>query len=524
MNSTERREKSLDAMLLADFYKTGHRLMVPEKTEITYDTWTARTSRIDGVNRTVVYGLQHFNKKYLIDYFAEHFFEKPIEEIAKSYQRIIKNTLLKFDESVSEEDVDTSHIEELHSLGYLPLCIRALPEGTLCPIRVPYMVMYNTDKRFPWLVTYIESLFSCEAWQATTSATIAYEFRKMLDKFALDTVGNVDFVPFQAHDFSMRGMTSLESAIKSGQGHLLSFVGTDTIPSIVDLEKYYNADVENELVGTSVYATEHSIQCAYNDDYEYIRSLIEDKFPTGIISIVCDGYDFWNVITVIIPQLKEKILDRNGKLVLRPDSGNPADIVCGTFKPHHRDYKERRFGEEMGLIESLWEIFGGTVNSMGYKELDPHIGAIYGDGITYERAREICQRLKDKGFASTNVVFGVGSFTYQYQTRDTFGHALKTTYNMRDGEHLMIFKDPKTDDGTKKSLKGTVIVKEVNGELVAFDGGVSVETTDPDDLLVEIFRDGEVVREYTLEDIRTTLATERLLERGRKVSRNSGNV
>jgi nicotinamide phosphoribosyltransferase len=317
----------------------------------------------------------------------------------------------------------------------------------------------------------------------------------------MKTVGNTDFVQFQGHDFSMRGMLGLFGGMKTGMGHLLNFVGTDTIPSILALEYYYKANVEKELVGTSIPATEHSIQCSYGDDMAYLKRMITEVHPSGYVSVVCDGYDFWDVIARVIPALKQDILARSGgaigdRVVIRPDSGDPVKIVCGDpdAPKGSLEYK--------GAVEALWDIFGGTVTEKGYKLLDSHIGLIYGDAITLRRAEEIINRLAAKGFASINVVFGIGSYTYQYNTRDTFGFAIKSTACVIDGVEKQIFKDPKTDDGTKKSQKGKVhVYRDGNGEIKWSDGH-SLASEMSVDLLQPIFLDGKAKNETTLEEIR----------------------
>lgn len=447
----------LSPMLLADFYKLSHRRMYPAGTEIIYSTWTPRGSRIKDVDKVVVFGIEKFIQDLAV-FFDQQFFAKPIAEIENHYRQVIQKTL-------GEQNADTAHIRELHELGHLPLVIHALPEGTLCPVRVPMMTIENTHPKFFWLTNYIETLASCELWQASTSATIAFEYRKLLAKWAALT-GDPGFVRFQGHDFSMRGMSSLHSAITSGMGHLTSFWGTDTIPAIEAVYHYHRPSVvsEGELIGTSIPASEHSVQCAYGDDLAYFDNLITQVHPSGFVSIVSDGYDFWGVLNVVLPFLKDKILARPGRVVIRPDSGDPVSIVCG-------DPSAKTEWEQLGAIRVLWRIFGGHVNEKGYKVLHPSIGLIYGDAITLRRADEICARLEKMGFASTNVVFGVGSYTYQYNTRDTFGFALKSTSCVIDGVEKPIFKDPKTDDGTKKSQKGRVaVVKLSNGELGCVDG------------------------------------------------------
>ncbi len=482
-------------MLLADFYKVNHRLMYPQGTELVYSTFTPRNSLNKDITSVVWFGGQAFYKEYLIDAFNNEFFNKPLNEIISEYKRILKSTL--------GIDADTQHIEDLHNLGYLPLSIKALAEGTSVPLKTPVLTIQNTNPKFFWLTNFIESLMSSELWQATTSATIAKEYKTLLDKFAMETVGDMGFTQFQGHDFSFRGMSSLRSAQLSGMAHLTSFVGTDTIPAITAAEHYYNADMSKELIGTSIPATEHSIQCAYGDDLAYIKRMITEVHPNGFVSIVSDGYDFWDVIGNVLPKLKDIIMARKGgpvgdRVVIRPDSGDPVKIVCGD--PEGKTELERK-----GAIEALWDIFGGSLTAKGYKLLDPHIGLIYGDSITLKRAREISEQLKAKGFASINCVYGIGSFTYQYNTRDTFGFALKSTLCVINGVEKQIFKDPKTDNGIKKSQKGKVVVfKDEDGNITWADG-LSLDENLGEfvtDLLVEVFRDSKLLVNENFSDIR----------------------
>lgn len=481
--------KNQQAMLLADFYKISHRNLYPNGTELIYSTFTPRDSRLTGVNSVTVFGVQAFLKEYLVNFFNDSFFNKSKEELVKEYTRFIKHTL-------GVTNPETKHIEELHDLGYLPLEVRSLAEGTQVPIRVPMLTVHNTLPQFFWLTNYIETLMSCELWKPVTSATMAREYYKLLKQNAEETSSDPSFVAFQGHDFSMRGMSSLKSAINSGMGHLVYFTGTDTIPAILAMEEYYNANIEKELVGTSIPATEHSIQCSYGNDLEYFRDIITNKNPEGFVSIVSDGYDFWDVVTNVLPQLKKEIMSRNGRVVIRPDSGDPVKIVIGD--PNGETEAERK-----GLVECLYDIFGGMVNTKGYKELDSHIGAIYGDSITLERAKLISEGLKVKGFATTNIVYGIGSYTYQYNTRDTFGFALKSTLAKINGEEVQIFKNPKTDNGIKKSAKGAVSVQLVNNVLTLKDGLFLQESlNDPNNLLQVVFKDGKLVNETTLKEVR----------------------
>jgi nicotinamide phosphoribosyltransferase len=494
-----KKKTAYPASLLCDFYKISHREQYPDGTEFVYSNWTPRSTYIEGVKGVVAFGMQAFIIKFLIEYFDEHFFDREQEDVVGEYHRFIKYTL-------GVENPDTSHIAALHNLGYLPLHIKMVKEGTIVPLRVPMATVENTHPDFFWLTNYIETLMSSENWLPSTSATIALEFRKLLTKYALLSGGDLGFVPFQGHDFSQRGMVT-EAAKLSGAGHLTSFVGTDTIPAIMLLEEFYNANIEKELVGTSVNATEHSVMCAGGKDSEFktYDRLINKVHPKGILSIVSDTWDLWYVLNTIIAGLKESILKRDGKVVIRPDSGNPVKILCG-------DAESDNENERKGVIEILWDIFGGTINDKGFKELNPHIGAIYGDSITLARAEAICKGLMEKGFATTNVVFGIGSFTYQYQTRDTFGFAMKATQVEINGEEISIQKDPATDTNkTKKSLTGRIVVLDTEEFGIVTVDGLTIDQQrefESVDLLEDVFLDGELLRNQSLAEIRALITSQ----------------
>lgn len=482
----------MNPLLLTDGYKVDHRRQYPENTTLVYSNWTPRKSRLENVNHVVLFGLQYFIKKYIIEDFNQNFFKQPKEEILKKYARRINNYL-------GENLVGIQHIADLHDLGYIPMVFKSLPEGAEVPLRVPMFTMYNTKPEFFWLTNYFETLLSAVVWLPCNSATIAKQYRAILDQYAAETSSVPEFVDWQGHDFSMRGMGGIEAAVTSAAGHLLSFTGTDTIPAIDFLEEYYNADSDKELIGGSVAATEHSVMCMGTNtgELETFKRLILEVYPKGIVSIVSDTWDLWKVLTEYLPVLKDDIIARPGKVVIRPDSGDPVDIICGN--PNGKNENEKK-----GVIELLWDVFGGKTNDKGFKELIPQIGAIYGDSITTERATQICERLKAKGFASTNVVFGIGSFTYQYNTRDTFGFAMKATYGEVDGIGREIFKDPITDDGTKKSAKGLLqIFKNTEGEYELKDQCSWAEEAQGE--LKEIFRDGKLLTDYSLAEIRERL-------------------
>jgi nicotinamide phosphoribosyltransferase len=481
----------MNPLLLTDGYKLDHRRQYPQGTTMVYSNWTPRRSRIEGVEEIVFFGLQYFLKKYVLEDFERHFFQQPKERVLAQYQRRVNCYL-------GENSVGIQHIADLHDLGYIPMVFKAIPEGRSVPLRVPMFTMYNTLPEFFWLTNYFETLLSAVVWLPCNSATIARQYRLLLDRYASETSSQPDFVNWQAHDFSMRGMAGIEGALLSAAAHLLSFTGTDTIPAIDLLEQYYGADAENELIGGTVPATEHSVMCmgTATGEQETFRRLISEVYPKGIVSIVSDTWDLWKVLTEFLPALRDEIVGRDGKVVIRPDSGDPVLILCGN--PDGATEPERK-----GVVELLWDTFGGHINGKGYKELAPCIGTIYGDSITLQRAEEICERLKTNGFASTNVVLGIGSFTYQYNTRDTFGFAMKATYGEVNGEGRAIFKDPVTDDGTKKSAKGLMQLRLENGRYQLLDDVSREEEMEGE--LKEVFRDGKLLVELSLADIRRNI-------------------
>ena len=477
----------MNGLFLTDGYKTGHHQQYPTKTEEVYSNWTPRSNKYapKGCDKVLSFG-QQFVIKWLHDYFEDNFFSKPKNQVCDELKEELSMYL--------GTEYDVTHFERLHDLQFLPIKVKSLPEGMEVPIRVPMLTVVNTEKEFYWVTNFLETILSTMLWQPMTSASIALNYKRIFKNWALKTdKENLGFIEFQGHDFSMRGMGGLQSAQSSGLGHAAVFMGSDTLPVISGMRKYYNA--KGFIVG-SVNATEHSVMCAGTKDDEIgtFRKLMK-TYPNGILSVVSDTWDLWKVLTEYLPKIKEEILAREGKLVIRPDSGDPVDIICGENKSLGGNSPQ-----EKGVVELLWDIFGGAVNAQGFKVLDEHIGAIYGDSITTERAEQICQRLAEKGFATTNVVLGIGSFTYQFNTRDTFGFAMKATSVVVDGQRREIFKDPITDDGVKKSAKGLVRVDLVDGEYILVDQVSEDEETKGE--LQIIYQDGQFKNETNLQTIR----------------------
>lgn len=543
----------VNALFRSDGYKVGHKRMLAPGTAFLYGTWIPRSLKHapKGVTSIASFGHQ-MTWKWIHDEFQENFFNLSKEEAVFDIARDLTDYL--------GMDYDAKHFEELYDLGYLPIKVKALPEGINTPANVPHMTFINTVNGFAWLTLYLETIVSSLAWKPATSATIALQYRKNTTEWVMKTDPERAFlIDWMCHDFSARGLDPW-SMISSGLGHATSHMGSDTLTVIPAARYFYN---ETAVAIGSVNASEHSVSTTKIFTVGEKQMLIDwlKEFPTGILSVVADTFDLWKLVTEYLadPEVKELIMARDGKLVIRPDSGDPVDIICG----EKYDFTERQISKldefiqykkdgtythgihtivtengkttlhplHKGVIELLWDIFGGTVNEQGYKVLDSHIGAIYGDSINLERQVQIYERLAKKDFASTNIVLGVGSFTYQMNTRDTFGFAAKGAWfaveegckDFKKGEYsgacdpvligYNIYKDPITDDGTKKSLKGRIQVfnnrPDANGDDLIFDGKdqleVNQECTEEQEnggLLQTIYEDGKFYNETTLTEIR----------------------
>lgn len=520
--------KNINPMLLIDFYKAVHAEMLPKGITKSVSYFTPRMSRVERWNEVVMFGLQGFIKTYLIDYFNREFFNKPLAEIIYEYKRVM-------DHSLGKDTYKIQKIIELHKLGYLPIEIVALPEGTLVPMQVPMFGITNTHHDFAWLPQSLESLISAESWHPMLAATVGYTYRKIVNKYYDLTCD--DTVPrakaLGAFDF--RGEECTDSAIKAGAGWCLSFLNTATVPTVPYLEEMYHCDCTKEPVAYGSPSTEHSVMCSNfavdGDEETLLRRLLTEIYPNTSFSAVLDSYDYWNVIDNILPKLKKEIMEHNGCMLMRGDSGDCVEVVTKT-------------------VFKLWEHFGGTINSKGYKVLNPHVKAIYGDSITIQRCEQIYRILMNNGFACSNVALGVGSFSFQCIeeekeiivdiengtvvnkhtegetvravtkvlspfTRDTFSSCIKATYCEIHGKPYPIFKNPK-DGGFKKSQKGCCIVyNDPDSEALPFgdtlkymDGYTWDEACNivyPENLLQPVFKDGKLLKEYTLAEVRNRL-------------------
>lgn len=484
------------ALLLADGYKHTHAEQFPKGTTKLVSYMTPRKSRLKYQDYMIFFGLQAFCKDYLIDYFNENFFNRNKEEVISEYKRVL-------DSMLGESAYSLDKIIELHDLGYLPIEIKAVDEGTKVPMTVPCLEISNTNDKFAWAVQWCESLLSCELWKSCIHANVGYTYRQVVNKYYDLTVDN-GIKSKAMSDFGFRGLSSLEESMKASSAWLLSFSGTATIPCVQYLERFYNCDNTKDKFASNLISTEHAVMASNyavdGDEITMLKRLLTEIYPNNSFSMVSDTYDLDNLVENILPQCKEEILNHNGKIVIRPDSGDIIEVAIRTVKNIYKNFK-------------------GKTNSKGYKTLDPHIGVVYGDGVMQEVADEIYRRLMDDGFASNVIAFGAGSFSFnaikedgiiQIYTRDTFSVAIKATYGVVNGKEIEIFKDPKTDretgDGFKKSQKGLCYVYDDNG-VIKYRDGLNFEEYNKlgDNLLTTVFKDGKMIKEDSLHEIRNRL-------------------
>ena len=483
----------INPMLLIDFYKAVHAEMLPADMTKSVSYFTPRMSRVKRWDKVVMFGLQGFIKKYLIDYFNEYFFDLNRDVVIEQYKRIM-------DASLGKDAYKIQKIADLHDLGYLPIEIRALPEGTKVPMHVPMFLITNTHDHFAWLPQALESFLSAESWHPMIAATVGVTYRDIVNRYYNETCD--DNVPRNKAlgSFDFRGEECTESAIKAAAGWCLSFLNTATVPVIPYLEEYYSCNCTKEPVAFGSPSTEHSVMCSNfavdGDEITLLRRLLTEIYPNTSFSAVLDSYDYWNVIDNILPELKPEIIAHNGCMLMRGDSGDCVEVVTKT-------------------VFKLWDEFGGTVNSKGYKVLDPHVKAIYGDSITVQRCEQIYRILKENGFAASNVALGVGSFSFQCIeedgilkpfTRDTFSSCIKATYCEINHKPYPIFKNPK-DGGFKKSQKGCCVVYKDENDTLKYKDEFTWKDAcaDENQLLVPVFRDGKLLIDQSLSEIRNRL-------------------
>lgn len=428
-------------LIKLDVYKTEHARQYPEGTTYVCANHTPRKSRIPSVNHVVFFGVNNMldtlYKEW--EYFSDH-----KNECLEEYEDVVG--------SIVGVKPDTNYIRKLYRLAISVSCV---PEGTLVPIGVPTMVISNTEADAFFLPQMIETNMSTRMWSAITSATIAVEMRKRINEAMEISGGPKEMIPYLNHDFSYRGMNGEEAAIMSGLGHLVGSSGTDTVVATMRAKELYG-----KYYGNSIAATEHSVMCVGGKDTEFETfSRLLDLYPDRPIAVVSDTWDLWKVLSDYLPRLGDKLTNRTAPLVIRPDSGDPVKILMGD--------KEAKEGiVRQGVVPYLMQKFGWRYTYKNYRLLPSFLGTVYGDAMSMERCDELNALMLNARICPSNTVRGIGSFTYQYNTRDTFGQAFKATEAYVNGSHRDIFKDPVTDSGEKKSLVGKVGIIWENGKVI----------------------------------------------------------
>lgn len=540
-------------LLQTDVYKLSHMHLYPAGTEYVYETLTPRkNSFFPWSNKMTVFGYQLFVSR-LKDNFDKNFFQVPEDEMVAETINAVTDVL---SEEYAYKIID--QFIALHKLGYLPLKIQALPEGSLVPMQVPVLTIENTLPEFFWLPGYLETILLSETFVTSTVASMARQFHQVADLYADISADSKDFLPFQMHDFSQRGQHGNDAAVLSGVAHLTSFAGTDVIQAPAEIRKHFKTE-PTELIGASVLATEHSVMesisasvdadittDSFNNQLESYRQLIANN-PSGILSIVSDTYDYWEVVNQVLPALKDEIMARDGKVVIRPDSDTELveltnDSVVLTksgwqqfittqtmniitlptgrvitkdgladFKPgdHDDEISDMDATSELLLatLYSMADTFGYTVNSKGFKVIDSHIGLLHGEGVTLDNVQNVFEALLGSEFSSENIVLGVGAYVYSVLvSRDSFGQALKATSVTINGQEKAVFKNPKTaSEKFKKSRRGRVqIIKNDHDEYEVHDGFDAKTIQTVPNELTTIFENGSL-QKTSFQEIRNRI-------------------
>ena len=451
-------------ILLTDSYKYTHHRQYPPNTTKVYSHFVCRGGKYDEV---VFFGLQYIIKRYLLGCAVT---EKDVEE-AEDYVSAHLGT------DIFNKEGWLYIARDLN--GRLPIEIKAVPEGTVVNNKNVLFTMVNTDPKCFWLTNFLETLL-VQVWCPTTVATNSREMRKIVQKYMLETCETIDGIQFKVHDFGCRGVSSMETAGIAGLAHLLSFEGTDTVPALVVGREYYGSD----CAGFSIPASEHSTMTSWEDETDAMRNMLEQFKTSPAVACVSDSFDVYHATSNIWGDtLKEKILEREGTLVIRPDSGDPIQVNL----------------KLLGLLE---EKFGATVNSKGYKVLHPKVRIIQGDGIDINSMERILEALKNQKWSADNIAFGSGGGLLQRHHRDTLKCAFKCSYIEINGIGRKVYKNPITDPG-KKSFKGLVTLqKDNNGKYETMEECEKESICFMSDQMIPVFLNGELLIEYELESIR----------------------
>ncbi|ESN96307.1 hypothetical protein HELRODRAFT_67798, partial [Helobdella robusta] len=444
--------------------KVTHHKQYPADTTYAYSYFESRGGKFD---KTLFFGLQYILKRWMV---GEVVTEKKIIEAKEVFEK-------HFGQDVFYEE-GWRYILKEHK-GKLPLLIKAVPEGTILPYRNVLFTIENTDPKCFWLTNYFETLL-VQTWYPMTVATNSYYQKCILKKYMSKTADSMDSLKFQLHDFGYRGCSSVESAAIGGMSHLVNFEGTDTIAGLLAARTYYSC----KMAGHSIPAAEHSTITTWGEsnELEAFKNMLT-QFPDGCVAVVSDSYDIFKACEQIWGEkLKDCVVNRGkngGRLIIRPDSGDPVETVCHVLK-------------------ILGEKFGTALNKKGYKVLPNYLRVIQGDGISYESLNDILKAITDKGWSAENLVFGSGGALLQRLDRDTQKCAFKCSAVKINDKLVNVFKDPIGDSG-KKSKKGKLKLLCNNGVYTTVE---QCSLDDNDDILEVVFVDGELKRDCTLDEVR----------------------
>ncbi|WP_444926073.1 nicotinate phosphoribosyltransferase [Microbulbifer sp. TRSA002] len=449
-------------ILNVDSYKTSHYLQYPEGTQYVSSYIESRGGQF---KEAVFFGLQAFIKQYLTTPIsAEHIEEA--EELCLAHG-------LPFNREGWE------YILQEHQ-GYLPIEIQAVPEGSVIPTRNVLVQIVNTDPQCFWLTSYIETALLRAIWYPTTVATQSREAKKVIQRYLLETAEGLDSLPFKLHDFGARGASSEETAAIGGLAHLVNFQGTDTIAAVLAGRRYYAAP----MAGFSIPAAEHSTMTSWGREQEakaYENMLTQFSGDNRLVAVVSDSYDLWSAIENIWGgELKERVENNGGTLVIRPDSGDPVDIVTQT-------------------IERLMRIFGATINSKGFRVLPDFIRVIQGDGISLHTIEGILSAMKARKQSAENISFGMGGELLQKVNRDTMRFAMKASAVRVDGLWRDVYKDPATDSGKRSKRGRLALINRTDGTPYTIR---EQDIGGRNNLLETVYRNGKLLIEQDLETIR----------------------
>ena len=462
--STEQYNPILDT----DSYKLVHYKQYPPHTTNVFSYIESRGGKYPA---TVFFGLQYYIKKYLCTQVtyemiddAEIFFNKHMTGLNGMFNRVGWEYIVK------------------HHDGYLPLKIKAVPEGTIVPVSNVLATVENTDPNCFWLTSYVETALLRNVWYATTVATNSYTSKQIIKKF-LEKTGDLNGLPFALHDFGSRGVSSKESAGIGGVSHLVNFFGSDTIEGAVVANEYYNCDMS----AFSVSASEHSTMTTWGGkegEIDAMRNMLTQfAKPGNIVAVVSDSYDIYNAVSNLWgEELRQEVINSGATIVIRPDSGDPTEVVTK-------------------IVKLLDEKFGSTLNEKNYKVLN-NVRVIQGDGINTDTIESILTSVTNEGYSANNISFGQGGGLLQQLDRDTCKFAMKCSAAKINNKWIDVYKNPITDS-VKKSKKGRLMLYKNSDNLLFTDR----EGLDQESILHTVFLNGKIEKEYTFEEVRRNAGT-----------------